>query len=386
MLGSPDINVNFMSRTLVEEDGAFEPYEDLIRQEQALEPTITVDDTLRVKVLDRCGMTCNFCHNEGTPVMSKVGFQALRVSIYSKSNRIPFNPADIISADVDSFQDSLVRLKEAGLANELHWTGGEPTLSKELPLLTSAAREAGYEVKMTSNGQSGVHRLGQLATAGLTGVNFSIFGTTPQELASTQGEAFSSNLRLAEQRLRMMDDAMNEALRVGMNVKANVVISGQQDIDRGLRLLAQAPADVKVRFQADTSARRESTAAIYSLMQQLEAHPVSRDQVAGCSIDNYDYELPDGRIVTFKQTRDSRLPSICDGCPIDAAGNCHEGYYGLRFYKDQANDYWVGACIQKMETAQTLDTFLSEKGLSASVKQYREDDYAALIQNKESKQ
>ena len=28
------------------------------------------DRTLRVKIIDACGMTCTFCHNEGTPVVS----------------------------------------------------------------------------------------------------------------------------------------------------------------------------------------------------------------------------------------------------------------------------------------------------------------------------
>ena len=26
------------------------------------------DTTLRVKIIDACGLTCTFCHNEGTPV------------------------------------------------------------------------------------------------------------------------------------------------------------------------------------------------------------------------------------------------------------------------------------------------------------------------------
>jgi hypothetical protein len=29
---------------------------------------IDTDRTLRVKVIDACGLTCTFCHNEGTPV------------------------------------------------------------------------------------------------------------------------------------------------------------------------------------------------------------------------------------------------------------------------------------------------------------------------------
>lgn len=361
------------------ESELFQPYQELIAEEQAIAPTITVDDTIRVKVLDRCGMTCNFCHNEGTPVMSGVGFQALRVSIYAPTNGVGFEQSDIKAEDAESFGRTLAGLRDQGLARELHWTGGEPTLSKELPALTSIARDAGYSVKMTSNGQSGRHRLPELAAAGLTDINFSIFGTTPAELAATQGPAFRNNLKLAELRMSKMREAMETALELGINVKANVVVSGYEDIERGMRLLAQAPEAVKVRFQADTSRRTESLAAIYELMTRLDAHPVAREIVAGCSIDNYDYQLPNGRVVTYKQTHHSRLPEACDGCTIDAAGNYHEGYYGLRLYKDVEDTYWISPCIQRMDTAQTVDEFLQPDGLGAAVKSYREQDYAQLL-------
>lgn len=354
-------------------------YEHLIELERSLEPTISVDDTIRVKLLDRCGMTCTFCHNEGTPVKSKTGFQALRVSIYADSNGIPFVQEDINSGDIDSFQQGLAQLKNSGMASELHWTGGEPTLSKDLPVLTAAAKEVGYSVKMTSNGQTGDRRMAELAAAGLDAVNISVFGTTPEELASTQGEAFSNNLALAQLRLDMMSKAMDGALAAGLNVKANIVISGHQDIERGLRLLEATSPEVKVRFQADTSSRDESKAAIYELMTRLEGLPVARELVAGCSIDNYDYELPNGRRVTFKQTRFSRLPETCLDCPVDTQGDCYEGYYGLRLYKDGLGKYWISPCIQKMDTSQELEQFLAPGGLAQEVKAYRDNDLISLV-------
>lgn len=356
----------------------FRGYEDLCEAESVIMPTIEVDDTLRVKVLDRCGMTCFFCHNEGTPVMSTTGFQAHRVSIYASRNDIPFTQADILQTDEAGFHDALGRLHDAGHAREVHWTGGEPTLAKQLPVLTSVARDAGYSVKMTSNGQSGERGLSQLAEAGLTGVNFSIFGTTPEELAQTQGALFHDNLRLAAQRLAKMDEAMFAATAFGLKVKANIVISGENDIDRGLRLLESAPEQAHVRFQADTSDRERSLVAIYKLMRELGARPVARIVVAGCSIDNYDYQTPDGRVVTFKQTRPSRLPGVCDDCPVDRAGECHEGYYGLRFYKGADGQYWLSPCIQKMNTAQALDDYLAPEGLGEKVRAYREQDLARL--------
>ena len=113
-------------------------------------------------------------------------------------------------------------------------------------------------------------------------------------------------------------------------------------------------------------------------MRELGARPVARTIVAGCSIDNYDYQLPEGRIVTFKQTRLSRLEGICDNCPIDKAGQCHEGYYGVRFYRDHEGRYWLGPCIQKMNTAQSIDDFLSEGGLGEKITSYRRSNLEQL--------
>jgi cyclic pyranopterin phosphate synthase len=370
-----DLNINPSFR---DTQALFEPYQDLIAEERLLTPTIETDSTLRIKVLDRCGMTCFFCHNEGTPVAATTGFQKHRVSIYAETNDIPFTQADINGDDLTGFGHALDSLQASGLADEIHWTGGEPTLSKSLATLTELAFSKGYSVKMTSNGQSGERGLAELSQAGLTGINFSIFGTTPEELAYTQGPVFRNNLKLAEQRLNKMNEAMIAACDLGINVKANVVISSDADIDRGLRLLDQAPEQVKVRFQADTSNREPSKAAIYKLLSQLEGHPVQRNMVAGCSIDNYDYQLRDGRIATFKQTRFSRLPILCADCPIDKNGECHEGYYGVRMYKDDTDTYWLSPCIQRMGDSQPLDTFLSIEGLGGVIKSYRQNDFARL--------
>jgi GTP 3',8-cyclase len=63
------------------------------------------DRTLRVKVIDACGMTCTFCHNEGTPVVADNLGRAPgeltgrgrsgRVSIYLADNGARFLPATI---------------------------------------------------------------------------------------------------------------------------------------------------------------------------------------------------------------------------------------------------------------------------------------------------
>jgi GTP 3',8-cyclase len=66
---------------------------------------------------------------------------------------------------------------------EVHLTGGEPTLHPKLPELVGLVRRADFAVCMTSNGENGAQVLSAAARAGLDRLNFSIFGTTPEELA-----------------------------------------------------------------------------------------------------------------------------------------------------------------------------------------------------------
>ncbi|WP_406097908.1 hypothetical protein [Kitasatospora purpeofusca] len=68
------------------------------------------DRTIRVKVIDDCGLACTFCHNEGTPVTADNKGRTLlpfvsgpggtgRVSIYSKTNGVNFLSAKIRAAE-----------------------------------------------------------------------------------------------------------------------------------------------------------------------------------------------------------------------------------------------------------------------------------------------
>ncbi|MCZ1008670.1 hypothetical protein O1L68_19935 [Streptomyces lydicus] len=97
---------------------------------------VTVDRTLRVKVIDACGMTCTFCHNEGTPVSADnhedhagefgAAGRSGRVSIYLATNGARFITAPIFPDD--TFHAALTQLRDVLDFNEVHLTGGEPTL------------------------------------------------------------------------------------------------------------------------------------------------------------------------------------------------------------------------------------------------------------------
>jgi molybdenum cofactor biosynthesis enzyme MoaA len=57
----------------------------------------------------------------------------------------------------DAFRAALAGLRDALGFDEIHLTGGEPTLHPMLAAIVAAAREEGYGVGVTSNGENGAH-------------------------------------------------------------------------------------------------------------------------------------------------------------------------------------------------------------------------------------
>lgn len=151
---------------------------ELIEEERTVPVTIIKDTSIRCKVGDACGLTCVFCHNEGTPVIPTQRGRG-RVSIYEDSNGVDFTPG-AMEPD-QAFVAMLYNMVNVLGITEVHWTGGEPTLNRRLAELTQIASNLGLIVKMTSNGERGGPHIEKLYAAGLRSVNFSIFGTTPIE-------------------------------------------------------------------------------------------------------------------------------------------------------------------------------------------------------------
>src|SRR3954451_6573555 len=72
--------------------------------EPRIPTVVSTDRTLRVKIIDSCGMACTFCHNEGTPVavdnpQSDGAYLSRgpsgRVSIYVNTNGARFVPTTV---------------------------------------------------------------------------------------------------------------------------------------------------------------------------------------------------------------------------------------------------------------------------------------------------
>ena len=346
---------------------------------------IETDTTLRVKILDACGMTCTFCHNEGTPVVvdnrnrGLIPFQISgssgRTSIYAATNGSNFLPSTI--PPDEGFSHALHHLGENMGFTELHLTGGEPTLHPRLPELVSLATEQGYRVCMTSNGENGARQIPACAEAGLDRVNFSIFGTTPEELAQVQHERFRDRAKAAA-KIDALRASIQACVEHRVRASANIVVLDHTHIERVHRLLDSYAPQLSVRLLNSLDHGQESIDAIDEILRQRGAVAEARRLTAGASGARTAYLIDGGqRRIHVKWIRPVRLPTTCQGCRFNNDTDCQEGFYGLRLYRDRAGRYLVGVCLQRMDLCRPIDDFFNGP-MSTEILRFRQADRGRL--------
>lgn len=345
---------------------------------------ITKDSSLRLKVLDQCGMACTFCHNEGTPVSVDNTTRPPEEFVSAgKSNRVSIyldtNGADFVSGTVKpdhTFNQAIDQLRESVFFDEVHLTGGEPTLHPQLPGVVKALVDRGNEVKITSNGERFYAIAPQLKEAGLNKVVFSIFGTTPAELAAIQGQKFS-NEKFAALKLTALERSIAAANEHGISAAANIVMPNLDHAERIKGVIDRFGDNCKIRILNSLDEGASSYEAVYEFLAQLDAVPIGVNVTAGASGMSVDYLLPDGKEIGFKQIRRSYLDDVCNTCILKDNG-CDEGYYGIRMYVDKVNQYRVGVCIQRMDLTRPIDEFTASS-LPSMIANHRENDYYNII-------
>lgn len=360
--------------------------QELIQKERSIPVAIDIDEGIRPKIIDACGMTCNFCHNEGTPVASAYirelplpnpRYNGGRVSIFQGINNVSFIPGTM--QPDDSFLRSLQKVRQSLGINEIHLTGGEPTLHPLLPHIIRLATGDGFSVKMTSNGENGKRQIAECADAGLSKINFSIFGTTPEELAITQHARYQ-NATLATRKLKALHESINEAIACGIKADANVVMTSFDHAERVARILDMYGSDVTVRIQNDLDNQSESRLAIYKFLAMINAEPEELRVCARTSDAKVKYRTPNGEMIIFKQIRKTMLPETCSNCTLNNPTDCKEGYYGTRLYIDTDGNYKVGVCLLRMDLTQDLDDFINGS-LPREIKQHVNDEQRLLRQH-----
>jgi molybdenum cofactor biosynthesis enzyme MoaA len=351
---------------------------DLWQKENEIPVHISEDNSLRPKILDACGMTCVFCHNEGTPVVTeelqkkKLKPSLGRVSIYAGTNGVNFLPGRM--RPNEDLLNAMSQLKMRVDVGEIHLTGGEPTLHPELPEIIELVKEAGLSVKMTSNGEN-PKAFERCAAAGLDKVIFSVFGANAGALSEVQHPKFK-NRSFAQKKIDSLHCSIDQAAEHGIEAVANVVVPGPGHEDRVYNILNRFE-HLSVRLLNSLNDGSESYVAIYELLSKLGAVPEDVKLTAGSSNARVRYHLPNGNQVSFKQIRPARFNEICMGCEIDQQGKCEEGFYGLRLYINDKGEYLVGLCIQRMDLVTHLDEFLASE-MPERLKAFRQAEKAAM--------
>src|SRR5699024_7022111 len=288
--------------------------------------------------------------------------------IYAATNGSNFLPSTI-PPDED-FSDALRRLGENMGFTELHLTGGEPTLHPRLPELVSLATDQGYRVCMTSNGENGARQIPACAEAGLDRVNFSIFGTTPEELAQVQHERFRDRAKAAA-KIDALHASIQACVEHRIRASANIVVLDRTHIERVHRLLDSYAPQLSVRRlksphqahespDATRAPGQASLAAIDEVLRPRGAVAEARRLTAGASGARTAYLIDGGaRRIHVKWIRPVRLPTTCQGCRFNNDTDCQEGFYGLRLYRGRSGRYLVGVCLQRMDLCWPIDEFLS---------------------------
>jgi len=119
---------------------------------------------LRISLTPDCNAGCSFCHNEGQKIGKRVDDSSMVNSFLS----------------LDQYREIAYEYKD--YFTKVTFTGGEPTLVKQLPEIISIFKKAGYFTSMTSNAILLNDNLQKrLAKKGLDRINISLHSTNSQD-------------------------------------------------------------------------------------------------------------------------------------------------------------------------------------------------------------
>lgn len=311
-------------------------------------------DSIRLKVTDRCPWNCWWCHNEGTGAR---------------------NPRKVGDVHWDAATKSAIEALtcELGL-NEVHFTGGEPTMNPYLPEVIAGLRGLGLKVKATSIGCN-EDTLRAAVLSGLQGLNISMHALDASMLHSTQ---IDRTLEWTECQLAQQIRTIILARDLGVDVKINTVVANAGDIPRVKEVIRWAERmDVSVSIMNELSSGETAYRAIEKLLVELNAVKLyTRCIAASSSISTY-YFLPSNYRLAFKRIRGNYLNrTVCHRCSLKRTERCSERFYGIRLEKRKVKGEWhlyVRLCIHRTDadTLLSVEDFLQSRQLVEIKQQLR---------------
>ena len=269
----------------------------------------------RVKVHTPCQWTCNFCHMEG-------------------------NHSSVSIRDKKVLEETLLMFRDQLGFDDVHFTGGEPSIHPQIIDYVSLAKQLGFTVKMTTNAQASVERFFKLVDVGLNEINVSIHTLSGKVLAELMAPPRS--IVWGERAIAKQLDVIS-ALKNSLSIKINTVAGG--DIDSVLQIATLArKLNVSWRVMDELDHPEISFATIMKVGEMLGATPTMAHLILGSSSCGITMTCPDGFSFKVKMIRPFRLKGMCNDCHVDAAGKCKEYAYGPRL-EGGLIDMQVRSCL-----------------------------------------
>ena len=257
--------------------------------------------SIRVKLHVPCQWTCNFCHMEGNPTSQPI------------RNDIQFSEALI------SFRDRF------GLS-EVHFTGGEPSIHREIVEFIAKAKNLGFKVKMTTNGQAGHQRYFDCIQAGLDELNMSIHTLDPAELGKLMAPPRNADWgkKALEKQIKLID-----AINGKVGTKINTCV-GETEVSAIALASFVKQRNISWRLMNVLEIPDLSYAALKRACNLLGATAVRASIIEGSSSCSVDMRCDDGFAFKLKLIRPHFLEGMCSGCELRSYGGCYEFAYGPR--------------------------------------------------------
>ena len=289
-------------------------FDSLIASGHFVEKPLT---SIRVELHVLCQWRCHFCHMEGNHTSGSIG-----------------DPSGLV--------DALEPLKKKYGLDEVHLTGGEPSIHPQIVEHVRALTLAGYSVKMTTNGQSNISQYEGCIKAGLHEINISIPTLNPSVLGQLMNPPHSKSW--GEKAIKRQI-ALCYALREKIPVKVNTCIGADES---DTLKIASFVRDTKVRWRIMKvlKANEASESTIARFCKTIGAIPQRAILVNGTSSCSIDMATADGFSFGVKLIRPLRLQAMCAGCSVHSSGGCFEYAYGSRV-EAVSGQLFVRSCLYR---------------------------------------
>jgi len=267
--------------------------------------TVPLTD-IRVKLHVPCQWKCGFCHMEGNHFSQPIENDA-------------------------AFSSALTNFRNQFGFKEVHYTGGEPSIHPQIVGLIARAKSLGFEVKMTTNGQTDPARYEECLSAGLSEINVSLHTLDGAALGAIMNPV--KNPAWGERAIARQL-ALIERLRTKLPVKINTAVGDNETEALKIAGLAFSQG-ISWRPMIILEQSETSYASLRRICTTLKAVPIDASITNGSSSCRINMKTPEGFTFNVKLLREFFIPSMCEGCELHAAGKCYEYAYGPRIEMDK---------------------------------------------------